>query len=861
MTGKQTSENSRKRKEHKVADSVKQQDRGNVQLPNELSDREKREDLFPSLFELSPDGMVLIDPYDPDVSWPIVDVNAAACKMNGYTREEMIGQSIDLLNITPGTPEERTEYYNALREDESLHAESIHRRKNGETFPVEISTTFITVGGRELILGIDRDITERKQMEKKLEAEREMLRTLIDNLPDLIYAKDIQSRFILGNQAIARIMGVSSPADLIGKTDREFYPEDLADEYSSDEQNVFQTGQPLINKDETIVNPNGSHGQILTTKVPLFDENEVVTGLVGIGRDITERKKTETKLQQSLSTINATLEASRDAILVVDGEGKIMKFNQHFIDMWNIPDFQYESWTDKQTLMAVFANVIDPDLFVEKILRMYQEPDNNSLDILNFKDGRVFECYSQPQQISGKSFGRVWNFRDITEHKLAEEKLVYTALHDPLTKLPNRILLMDRLQQAMERAKRNEDSVLAVLFIDLDRFKVVNDSLGHRMGDMLLVECAARLQACIRAKDTLARLGGDEFVLLLEDIKDDSDVLHIANRIMSGVTAPYHLEGNKAFVSLSMGIVLKPENYSSPDDILRDADIAMYRAKGLGRGRYEIFDSAMHDLAISQMELENDLRTALELEQFVVHYQPIYKLGSRRIVGFEALVRWMHPERGQISPSEFIPMAEDSGLIVPLGYWIMDKACRQIKIWQEQYPSDPPLTVNVNLSTKQCTHADLITTISDILEKNNLDPKSLKLELTESLLVEDSETTVAILSQLRDLGIQVQIDDFGTGYSSLNYLHTLPIDTLKIDRTFINRLGTNEGGLEIVQTILALAHSLGMKAIAEGVETEVQLDQLREMNCEYVQGYLLARPVDSQAAGNLLKETSQAVEE
>jgi len=718
-----------KKLEQKVVDSSDQLSQVSKQLSQEISVRDESADLFRALFELSPDSVVLIDPHDPEVSWPIVDCNAAACRMNGYTREEMVGQSIDILNTTVGSPEERAAYFENLRKSDTLSVESQHRHKQGHTFPVEIGTSVIKVGDRELILSIDRDITERKQAEAKIE--------------------------------------------------------------------------------------------------------------------------------QSLSTINATLEASTDAILVVDGKGEIMKFNQHFPDMWGIPDFHYETWADKKTLLSIFGQLIDPSFFVEKVLRMFKEPDNNSSDILEFKDGRVFECYSQPQEIAGKSFGRVWNFRNITERKLAEEKLVYTALHDPLTNLPNRILLMDRLQLAMERASRNEDNIFAVIFLDLDRFKVVNDSLGHRIGDMLLIECASRLQACLRGKDTVARLGGDEFVCLLEDIKDTSDVLRIANRILSDLAEVYELEGNKAFISLCMGIVMSPENYQTPDDILRDADIAMYRAKGLGRGRFEIFDLAMRDRAMSRLELENDLRSALELEQFILHYQPIFNLEDRHVVGFEALVRWNHPTRGLISPMEFIPLAEESGLIVPLGYWVLDKACSQIRVWQEQYPSDPPLTVNVNLSTKQCAHADLIETISGILEKTNLEPKCLKLELTESLIVEDSEATSSILVKLRELGVKVQIDDFGTAYSSLSYLHTLPIDTLKIDRTFINRLGTNEGGLEIAQTILALAHSLGMKVIAEGVETEIQMSKLKEMDCEYIQGFLLARPVDSQAAGNLLGKPLQ----
>jgi diguanylate cyclase (GGDEF)-like protein len=439
---------------------------------------------------------------------------------------------------------------------------------------------------------------------------------------------------------------------------------------------------------------------------------------------------------------------------------------------------------------------------------------------------------------------------ELSERKKIEEKLAHYAMHDPLTDLPNRILFMDRLSHAKSYSRRHSDFTFAVCFIDMDRFKVINDSLGHKVGDMLIIESAKRILSCVRDSDTVCRLGGDEFVLLLEGAEEPENYLTIVNRIQKKLLEPTEIDGYTVYISVSIGIVLDTENYETADELLRNADVAMYETKKEGRGHYRIFDESMLEGVMTRIEIENDLRNALPNNEFILHYQPILDIHTKKIIGFEALIRWIHPEKGLIPPIEFIGIIEEMGLIVPIGYWVIDEATRQIKQWQDEF--DESLSININLSTRQCTQSDLAERIGEIIEENQLDPSTVKLELTESLIIKDMRAISKTLQKLRNLGVQVQIDDFGTGYSSLGYLPNLPIDTLKIDRTFVSRLGIDANSADIVQTILALAHGMGMQVIAEGVETEQQLAMLESMKCEFVQGFLFAKPLTEEDARKML---------
>jgi diguanylate cyclase (GGDEF)-like protein len=434
-----------------------------------------------------------------------------------------------------------------------------------------------------------------------------------------------------------------------------------------------------------------------------------------------------------------------------------------------------------------------------------------------------------------------------------KEHFRHAAFHDSLTGLPNRAMFTELLKAEIESAKLKTDHLFAVLFLDLDRFKNINDSLGHTYGDLLLVAFAERLERTLRPMDTLARFGGDEFAILISGMSDATDAVRVAQRIQDELKQPFVLDKNSAFATSSMGIALSSTGYDKPEDILRDADTAMYRAKENGKARYEVFDQAMHARAVSRLQLESDLRQAVERKEFCVYYQPIVSLQTGRLTGFEALVRWNHPRRGLVSPADFIPVAEETGLIVPIGEWVLAEACTRVREWQIGSPSHRSLSLSVNLSARQVEQADLLERIHEALETSKLSPHCLKLEITESVVMENAEAAALKFKQLRSLGVQLSIDDFGTGYSSLSYLHRFPLNYLKIDRSFVSRLTTDNDNA-IVRTISTLARNLGMEVIAEGIETEEQYQQLRLLGCEYGQGYLFSQPVNSEAVLLLLAQ-------
>jgi len=466
----------------------------------------------------------------------------------------------------------------------------------------------------------------------------------------------------------------------------------------------------------------------------------------------------------------------------------------------------------------------------------------------------------------GTQLGRV------IERQRARERLLHDAFHDPLTQLANRALFLDRLHVRLGRAKRRKPYQFAVLFLDLDRFKVVNDSLGHLAGDQLLQQVAQRLAACLRTTDLvahldaddwetrlssderIARLGGDEFAIILDDIHDASDPIRVAERIQCELVTPFNIEGQSVYITVSIGIALSSTGYDAVEDILRDADIAMYRPKTLGRTRWEVFDQAMHDQAVANLQLEADLHRAVREQEFRLHYQPILSLEDELVRGFEALIRWAPPRRGLVAPAEFIGLAEEIGLIGEIGEWVLQEACRQLKEWQEAFPGKPALSMSVNVSAKQLGQANFVQRVAGIVQQSGIAAGSLKLELTESVVMSDAERSRQLFLELKQLGIQLSLDDFGTGYSSLSYLRRLPLDALKVDRSFVSHMDTDEEKQNIAQIIVMLARTLGLTVIAEGAETEGEIKKLHALECDYVQGYYFHKPLPAPAAAALLTE-------
>lgn len=702
------------------------------------------------------------------------------------------------------------------------------------------------------MVGTLQDITDQRSAEEALVKSEARFRDLFENANDLIYTHDLDGNFTSLNRAGQRITGYSLQDALSMNVGQVIAPEFV------DATRVFAARKLAAKRPKSfeveIVSKTGERISLdLSTRVIVSPEGLPI-GVQGIGRDVTERRQTERRLHETLSLFSTTFESTADGIIVMSLDRQIITCNQKFIEMWDIPPAIIDHKDGEALVDHIKSSIENPDDFSKKLQATYEDPTSTISETLTLKDGRIFERYSQPQYLEGVPVGRVASFRDITERNRAEERLRYFAMHDALTDLPNRPAFMAQLERAVERGRSNQFANFAVLFLDLDRFKVVNDSLGHAVGDKLLVAVAEKLKECVRPGDVVARLGGDEFTILLNRCGGPEDVSRIAERLQSVISEPVQIDNYEVFTTTSIGIVIASDVERTAQEFLRDADAAMYRAKEAGKARSELFDREMHVRNMNLLQVETDLRHAVERQEFEVLYQPIADLYTGCVREFEALIRWRHPVHGLISPNEFMQVAEETGLIIPIGQWILEESCRQTAEWNRKFQTD--LGISVNLSAKQLMHPSLSGQLKDLLAETGLKPHQLKIEVTEGTVMEHSERSQNVLAELDRLDISLSTDDFGTGYSSLSYLQKFPFDRLKIDKSFTQAMDGDNKTKAIVRTILMLGDNLGIEVVAEGVETIEQLETLREIGCTLGQGYLFARPIDAESAEAFLADGS-----
>ncbi|WP_449420312.1 EAL domain-containing protein [Phormidium nigroviride] len=770
----------------------------------------------------------------------------------------------------------------------------------------------IAIHQTELYQKAQAELAERKRAEEAVLLIQQQFAAIATNIPGSVYRiaihPDGNMSLLYISPGVQEITGIS-PAEAIARPEsliEIIHPDDKA-MFDTSLQTSIETLQPC-HREYRVISTSGQVKWVQDSGHFSKDSNGNVI-IDGVALDISNaygelslRKQAEEALLQREQRFRSLIENATDITVILNASGE---YDYISPSVKRILGYAPEIAIGRSALSL--AHPDDTAAIAQNLNKAIQNPGISQSPIeyrVRHRTGSwcVLEAVATNLLHDPAVNGIVINCHDITARKLAEQQLLHDAFHDGLTGLANRALFRERLDHAFAIAKRRKDYLFAVMFLDLDRFKVVNDSLGHAIGDRLLIAIARRLEKSLHPGDTVARLGGDEFVILLEDIDSLSSATNLANLLHQELTSPFTVDGHEVFITVSIGIALSSPECEDAANLLRDADTAMYRAKEQGRDRHEVFNTSMHAHALRLLQLENDLRKAIEaikkeqhinstapkrqnsaadnskdrsithsqlpitnqhlpitIPQFLIHYQPIVSLSTGKITGFEALVRLQHPERGLVSPAEFIPVAEETGLIIPIGQWVLRESCRQIRQWQQQFPHRLSLTVSVNLSVKQFSQPDLIAQIDRILRETDLDGRSLKLEITESVLMENSQSVTALLKELKARNIHLCIDDFGTGYSSLSYLHRFPTDTLKIDRSFVSRMGVesniNQGSIdptEIVRSIVTLAHNLGMDVVAEGVEKASQLALLRALKCDGGQGYFFSRPVDSWAAAALI---------
>jgi len=780
---------------------------------------------YRQMFENNRAVQLLIDP----ATGAILDANMAAADFYGYSIAELRNMRIWDINVL-GEEKVREEMADAARQERSYFVFR-HMRANGEIRDVEVHSGPVEAGGRSALYSIIHDVTERRRAEQALQQSEEKYRNIFNYASVGIYQSTLDGRFITANTTLARMLGFDSVEELLQRS--------LADDIYIDREqrdDLIRRFEPRGYASDCELQWRRKDGSPMWVQLNAHAIKSAKGTLYfeGFVYDITERKRAE----EMLRTQSAAMTASMDGIAIVNERLEFTYLNDALAKLYAFP-------SPHHMLGLPLLDLFDP-ADAERISNFILPVVHQRGRWRGEMTGKRGDGITFPQEISLTAIdggGVVIVVRDVTERTYAEEQIKHLAYHDALTGLPNRLLFKDRLTVALSHAQR-EHTRLAVLFLDLDRFKVINDSLGHNIGDQLLQAVAARVQSCVRESDTVARLGGDEFTIMIPSLVRSEDAAPVAQKILEAVRYPFHLDGREFYITTSIGISLYPEDGMDAETLIKNADTAMYQAKEQGRDNYQLFNAYINAKALQRIALEHGLRRALLNDEMKVHYQPIFDFRAGKIVGMEALLRWTHPDMGPIPPSVFIPLAESTGLMSPIGQWVLRTACRQAKEWHDQGFRN--LSLAVNLSVTQLQQPDLVARVREVLEETGLPPRLLELEITESSAMQSPEASVRTLYDLKKLGIRISLDDFGTGHSSLSYLKRFPIDTLKIDQSFVRDINSDPDTAAIVTAIIAMAHSLRLKVIAEGVEFSEQASFLKHYSCDQMQGYLIKAPVGAE---------------
>ena len=777
--------------------------------------------------------------YRTTIDGRILDCNDAMASILGYSsREELMEQSAKDLYQDPS---HRDEYIEILRRERMLTSNEISLRRKDGGLCWLIESVNLLDGDPEVLEGTVIDITDRKLAENALRESEERYRLLVERMREGLAQADNDGVLQFVNDRFCEMVGYDRE-ELVGLQGDLLlaYPEDIALMREKARLRLRHMA------DQYEVRVRRKDGTIIWLEIggaPVVDAAGNVVGSIGVHNEVTERRMAEEALRESEARYRLMAENSTDMISRTSNRGillyasdasrRLLGYEPAELVGRSFYDFVFDADREEVRHLSSLIHESGPTTFAYRVEK---------------KDGSLvwFETTSRSVRdaVTGKIREVVGVSRDVTERKKVEEQIEYQAYHDALTGLPNRRLFRDRLTVALAHARRMKHP-LAVMFLDLDRFKVVNDTLGHSTGDELLKAVGMRLQTSLREEDSIARMGGDEFTILLADLKTPDDAAKIAQKVLDTVAHPMHIDGTELFVTTSIGIALFPSDGDSAEELLANSDRAMYRAKDAGRNSYQMFTPAMNSRALERLALENDLRHALDRGELELHYQPQINIATGRVAGVEALLRWNRPGFGLVGPKDFIPVAEETQLIVPIGEWVLREACRQARAWQSNRPAG--FRMAVNLSPRQFQHSDLPIVIASALELSGLAPGDLELEITESLAMQNTTRTIATLQRLREMGVQIAIDDFGTGHSSLNYLRSFPIDSVKIDQEFVQEIETSAADRAIVSAVIGMARGLRLRVTAEGVETESQLAFLREQGCEEVQGFLFGEPVPASA--------------